>query len=499
MIPRMDNPINGYLLRDKRGNLLPGGRLEFFDSTTDAPENVWDAGSGQTVSLGVVVYADAYGLLPDFELTPNLDYKLRCYNSDGDFMWDRDGVANNFSDLLERVEALESAVAALGEDSGPKNLLTNGSCKAVRSQSAGVTFPALPDFALGELSGVFARVSDATEGTFKRVINTGFGSVGVHAQLDDVTTDNAESEAEIQWRMPSGDGAAISGDPVVFSVKASQNSGGAINAHVTLHKCLTNDDFSNLVEVASSTPVAIASGVTTNFSLPVENPGDLSTGVAVTVTFDCGIVSNTNFIAGEAQLERGLVATQFEQRPQRIDQAAWGEEDYDGVGELKWFPATMPPPGTVVADGAELNRSDYPRLWAWANTYGRVVDDATWTGDSEANAKGCFSSGDGTTTFRAPDLISQLAFIRAHDPAGGRGQGDLQLDAFQGHHHDFAYNNTPTVDDSPGSGAAMHHSSTSKSADNRVGDPNDDGANGVPRTAEETRPINYDMLPCIKY
>jgi len=418
MIPRMENPLNGYLLRDKRGNLLPGGRLEFFDDQTDLPENVWDAGSGQTVSLGVVVYADAYGLLPDFELTPNLDYRLRCYNSDGDFMWDRGGVANNVSDLLERVEALEAAVEALGVDSGPKNLLTNGGCKAVRSQSKGVNFPVLGSFALGELAGVFARVTSATEGSFKRVINTGFGSVGVHAQLDDVTTDNAESVAEIQWRMPSGDGAAISGDPVVFSVKASQNSGDAMNAHVTLYKCLTNDYFSNLVEVASLAPVSIASGVTSVFSLPVENPGDVSTGVAVTVTFDCGIVSNTNFIAGEAQLERGLVATQFEQRPQLIDQAAWSENDLDGVGELKWFPATSAPPGTIVADGTELSRADYPRLWAWANTYGRVVDDTTWTGDATANAKGCFSSGDGVTTFRAPDIVTQLAFIRAHNPAG---------------------------------------------------------------------------------
>jgi len=272
-----------------------------------------------------------------------------------------------------------------------------------------------------------------------------------------------------------------------------------MNAHVTLYKCLTNDDFSNLVEVASLAPVSIASGVTSVFSLPVENPGDVSTGVAVTVTFDCGIVSNTNFIAGEAQLERGLVATQFEQRPQLIDQAAWSENDLDGVGELKWFPATSAPPGTIVADGTELSRADYPRLWAWANTYGRVVDDTTWTGDATANAKGCFSSGDGVTTFRAPDIVTQLAFIRAHNPAGSRDQGNLQLDAFQGHGHAFNYNRTPTTENTPGIGAAMHESNTAITADNRVADPVTDGVNGEPRTADETRPINYDMLPCIKY
>ena len=498
MIPRMDNPINGYLLRDKRGNLLPGGRLEFFSSATDLPENVWDAGSDPLESLGSVVYADAYGLLPDFELTPNLDYRLRCYDGDGAFQWDRDGIANNVSDLQDRVEALESAVAALGADGGPKNLLTNGGCKAVRHLSAGLSYPVRSTFSLGELAGVYGRVSSATEGTFKRVVNTGFGSVGVHAQLDDVTTDNSESEAEFQWRMPSGDGAAISGDSVVFSARVSQNSGDDMNAYLTLYKCLTPDDYSNLVQVAASTPVVLSSGVTTQLALAIDNTGDVSTGVAVVITFDCGIVANTNFIAGEAQLERGQIATQFEQRPQFIDQAAWAAEDLEGVGELKWYPAVSAPPGHVVADGTELNRADYPRLWSWANTYGRVVDDATWTGDSEANAKGCFSSGDGTTTFRAPDLISQLGFIRAHDPAGGRGQGDLQLDAIQ--------NVTGSFGPLRNAGGLNADGPFETGVSNgNVGGDNDTGNNitfdlsRVARTDTETRPINYTMLPCIKY
>lgn len=438
MIPRMENPLNGYLLRDKRGNLLPGGRLEFFDDQTDQPEVVWDAGSGQTISLGSVVYADAYGLLPDFELTPNLDYRLCCYNSDGDFMWDRGGVANNVSDLLERVEALEAAVEALGEDSGPKNLLTNGSCKAEREDRLQLGFGVQSTFSQGGLAGVFARVPNATEGTFIRVLNSAFGSTGVHAQLDDVTTDNSESVAELQWRMPSGDGAAISGDPVVFSVKASQNSGESVNAHVTLYKCLTEDDYSNLVEVSASTPVSLASGATTTLTLPVENPGDVSTGVAVVVTFDCGIVSNTNFIAGEAQLERGLVATQFEDRPQFIDQAAWSQEyltpDLLPVGMYGEFPLGAPTPYWLRANGDLHNITDYPRLYAYLGTaYG----------------------GDGITTFAVPD-VRGLAKRDTDDGAGvdpdaasrtdrgdgttGDNVGTKQQDELKSHAHTFPSN-----------------------------------------------------------
>ncbi|MGB2246153.1 MAG: phage tail protein [Alcanivorax sediminis] len=439
MIPRMDNPINGYLLRDKRGALLPGGRLEFFDSVTDEPENVWDAGSGQTVSLGEVVYADAYGLLPDFELTPNQDYKLRCYNSDGDFMWDRDGVANNVSDLLERVEALESAVAALGEDSGPKNLLTNGSCKAVREDRLQLGFGVQPDFAEGGLAGVFAKVTNATGGTFIRVLDSGFGSTGVHAQLDNVTTDNSGALAELQWRMPSGDGAAISGDAVVFTVKASQNSGSAMNAHLTLYKCLTNDDFSNLVEVSASTPVSLGSGATQELSLAVENPGDVSTGVACVLTFTCGIVSNTNFIAGEAQLERGLVGTQFEDRPQLIDQAAWSQAyltpDLLPEGLLGEFPLGAPNSYWLRCNGQAVSRTAYPRLFAYLGV--------------------AYGNGDASTTFNLPDYrgytkrdtddgagVDPDAASRTDrgDGTTGDAVGTKQQDELKSHSHTFASN-----------------------------------------------------------
>lgn len=447
MIPRMENPLNGYLLRDKRGNLLPGGRLEFFDDQTDQSEVVWDAGSGQTVSLGSVVYADAYGLLPDFELTPNLDYRLRCYNSEGDFLWDRGGVANNVSDLLERVEALEAAVEALGEDSGPKNLLTNGSCKAEREDRLQLGFGVQSAFSQGGLAGVFARVPNATEGTFIRVLNSAFGSTGVHAQLDDVTTDNSESVAEFQWRMPSGDGAAISGDSVVFSVKASQNSGGSMNAYVTLYKCLTKDDYSNLVEVAASTPVSLASGVTTTLTLPVENPGDVSTGVAVVVTFDCGIVENTNFIAGEAQLERGLVATQFEDRPQYIDQAAWSQDyltpDLLPVGMIAPFALGAPNSYWLRLNGQAVSREAYPRLFAYLGT--------------------AYGDGDGSTTFNLPDYRGRVirdtddgagvdpdAANRADrgDGTDGDAPGTTQEDELKSHNHTFAAsytNSTPNT------------------------------------------------------
>jgi hypothetical protein len=81
----------------------------------------------------------------------------------------------------------------------------------------------------------------------------------------------------------------------------------------------------------------------------------------------------------------------------------------------------------LLCKGQELNRADYPRLWAWVQTLGfSLVDDTTWNtaqvfykdGAFYTSApaapyttvnnpyRGCFSSGDGSLTFRLPNLMN---------------------------------------------------------------------------------------------
>jgi len=69
----------------------------------------------------------------------------------------------------------------------------------------------------------------------------------------------------------------------------------------------------------------------------------------------------------------------------------------------------------VVANGALLQRSQYPRLWEWVQGIGAsLVTDAVWNTASATVAgrtvsrpyRGCFSTGDGSTTFRVPDLMN---------------------------------------------------------------------------------------------
>lgn len=67
----------------------------------------------------------------------------------------------------------------------------------------------------------------------------------------------------------------------------------------------------------------------------------------------------------------------------------------------------------IVAFGGEFNRADYPKLWAYLQANPTLVKaQAQWQAESTANGGICgfFSSGNGTTTFRVPNL--DKAFLR---------------------------------------------------------------------------------------
>ena len=66
----------------------------------------------------------------------------------------------------------------------------------------------------------------------------------------------------------------------------------------------------------------------------------------------------------------------------------------------------------VPMDGQPLSRATYPALWAMVSAGGYpLISDAAWVGDVGARAS--FSSGDGATTFRMPDLNGKQGGIGA--------------------------------------------------------------------------------------
>lgn len=110
-----------------------------------------------------------------------------------------------------------------------------------------------------------------------------------------------------------------------------------------------------------------------------------------------------------------------------------------------------------------------------------------------------FGLGDGTSTFNIPDLRGE--FIRGWDDGrgidGGRTFGSAQLDAFQGHKHGFDILNNYMTDQPGGSGQTA--GGGGRFAAPVIGSATNDGTNGTPRVASETRPRNIALLACIKY
>ncbi|RQZ68156.1 tail fiber protein [Burkholderia glumae] len=104
------------------------------------------------------------------------------------------------------------------------------------------------------------------------------------------------------------------------------------------------------------------------------------------------------------------------------------------VGQIVFEPRTTARAGFLKANGAAVNRTDYPALWAYAQASGALVSEAEWN-----NGRwGCFSTGDGTTTFRLPEMRGE--FIRCwsdgrNDIDPQRAIGSYQGDQNRSHAH----------------------------------------------------------------
>lgn len=127
------------------------------------------------------------------------------------------------------------------------------------------------------------------------------------------------------------------------------------------------------------------------------------------------------------------------------------------VGAIVYFPAVNAPAGFIKANGALLSRTTYADLWAFAQASGNLAaSDGVWE-------VGQFSPGDGSTTFRIPDLRGE--HVRGWDDGrgvdSGRSIGTAQGDQNKAHNHGGA-SGTQSADHS-------HSATTSWNGDHNHG------------------------------
>ena len=180
-------------------------------------------------------------------------------------------------------------------------------------------------------------------------------------------------------------------------------------------------------------------------------------------------------------------------------------------GAVGYFARNSAPIGWVLANGgtigsasgnADLASADAEALFTvlWGNGWTDALLPVLTSGGS-ASTRGVSAAADWAANKRMtlPDLrgvfvrgwgsqtISAISYSSANF-------GTKQQDALQGHKHNVS---PSTVIISTG-GSAYFGTGTASAAATGTGGPVDDGTNGVPRTATETRPANMALAACIK-
>ena len=159
------------------------------------------------------------------------------------------------------------------------------------------------------------------------------------------------------------------------------------------------------------------------------------------------------------------------------------------VGQLVMTTGNAALPGTTKQNGSLLNRADYPNLWAFAAASGNIeASDATWSTNRTNNGTNAkYSPGDGSTTFRVPDVRGDFPRFWADGSTvdSGRAIGSAQLDDFKSHVH--AEQGSLA---SAGSGYVSLNQSAGVS-----GSSNNTSATG----GAETRPRNSPYLALVKF
>ena len=170
-------------------------------------------------------------------------------------------------------------------------------------------------------------------------------------------------------------------------------------------------------------PAALPGGFFTEGDPNVGTPATVVTAAFLNALQEevCGVVEATGAALAKPDNAQLLAAIRW-----LIDQAV-------PVGTVMAGYFAAAPAGWLLCSGQVVSRAAYPRLWTHVNGAGLAVSEAAWA----ASGHGRFSVGDGSTTFRLPDLRSE--FLRGFD--NGRGLvpsntlGAWLADEFKSHTH----------------------------------------------------------------
>ncbi|QJP72380.1 phage tail protein [Burkholderia glumae] len=194
--------------------------------------------------------------------------------------------------------------------------------------------------------------------------------------------------------------------------------------------------------LAAGARIYLSEGTPQNPSLTFDKDGAPDTGLYHITDGAFGISCN-GIVTARFTADKGTV---FD-RPVQVPTPAAGDRSTNAastayvvdaiasasIGQVVFEVRSSVRAGCLKLDGALLNRADYPQLWAYAQASGALATEKDWA----AGWWGCFSVGDGATTFRIPEFRGEG--IRCADGGrgvdSGRGVGSWQDSQNRAHAH----------------------------------------------------------------
>ena len=168
-------------------------------------------------------------------------------------------------------------------------------------------------------------------------------------------------------------------------------------------KNVSDASLSDLISILDSladkaTVLALAGGTMTGqIVLPSEPISNLQAACKSYVDKKLALAGGT--MSGNLLLARDPVETMEAATKRYVDNIP-----LIPTGSIFWFPAISAPTGFVKANGSLLSRASYPTLWAYAQTF--LTTEVNWA----AGFVGYFTAGNGSTTFRIPNLDGRALF-----------------------------------------------------------------------------------------
>lgn len=157
------------------------------------------------------------------------------------------------------------------------------------------------------------------------------------------------------------------------------------------------------------------------------------------------------------------------------------------------------PAGYVKANGATVQRADYPRLVAWVQAHN------LWTDDTVMNA-GLFGRGDGAATFVLPNWVDRMVQLAGDNAGATVAAGLPNITGHIGNHS--IYHSLFDAKDVPTEGALYvkdtprkYGSTSSNAVDNFVDSIDLDASKSNPiyGASATVQPAAINLMPIIRY